>query len=364
VTVGASPPARRGEVTFGIDVGGTKVLGVALDGADRVLAEVRMSAPTVHGRERGEAGSAGLVEVLASVVGLLRDELAAGPAGAPATPVSVGVGVPGLVDDHGVLCFAPNLPVGTGVDVGARLAASLGDVRVVVDNDATCAALAEWTSGAARGLTDAITVTLGTGIGGGIVAGGRVLRGANGFAAEIGHMVVDPGGPPCPCGKRGCWERYASGSGLGRLAREAAHAGRLDAVVELAGGDPEDVRGEHVTSAAAAGDAGAQAVLADLGWWLALGLANLAAVLDPAAFVLGGGLAEHLDLVLAATRTAFDELLVDREYRPPIDIRMAALGERAGAIGAALAAREESRHHAGGHEAGGHEAGGHGAGGA
>jgi glucokinase len=159
--------------------------------------------------------------------------------------------------------------------------------------------------------------------------------------------VVDPAGPQCPCGKRGCWERYASGSGLGRLAREAAHAGHLDAVVRLAGGDPEAVRGEHVTSAAVAGDAEALAVLSELGWWLALGLANLAAVLDPAAFVLGGGLAEHIDLVLGATRTAFDELLVDRQYRPPIEIRPAALGERAGAIGAALAAREESRHHAG-----------------
>jgi len=169
---------------------------------------------------------------------------------------------------------------------------------------------------------------------------------------------VDPGGPPCPCGKRGCWERYASGSGLGRLAREAAHAGRLDAVVALAGGDPEDVRGEHVTTAAAGGDEGAMAVLGDLGWWLALGLANLAAVLDPAAFVLGGGLAEHLGLVLDATRAAFDELLVDRPFRPAIDIRLAELGERAGAIGAALAAREETRHHAGGDRAGGDRAGG------
>ena len=90
-------------------------------------------------------------------------------------------------------------------------------------------------------------VTLGTGIGGGVIAGGHVVRGASGFAGEIGHMVVDPTGPTCPCGKRGCWERFASGSGLGRLAREAAHAGRLDAVVSLAGGDAESVRGEHVT---------------------------------------------------------------------------------------------------------------------
>jgi glucokinase len=353
VTPGTSPPSRSGEVTLGIDVGGTKVLGVALDADDRVVAEVKVPAPAAHGRDAVTDGDPGaLVEVLASVVGLLRAEAPAG------REPAVGVGVPGLVDDHGVLRFAPNLPVGTGVDVGARLAAALGGARVLVDNDATCAALAEWTSGAARGLTDAVTVTLGTGIGGGVVAGGRVLRGANGFAAEIGHMVVDPGGPPCPCGKRGCWERYASGSGLGRLAREAAHAGRLGAALALAGGDPEDVRGEHVTTTAADGDEGALAVLADFGWWLALGLANLAAALDPAAFVLGGGLAEHLGLVLGPARDAFDLLLVDRAYRPAIDIRLAELGERAGAVGAAMAAREESRHHAGGDGAGRAGAGG------
>src|SRR6476660_5212559 len=108
---------------------------------------------------------------------------------------------------------------------------------VEVGNDATCAAAAEWQVGVARGVTDMVMVTLGTGIGGGVVAGGRLIRGANGFTGEIGHMVVDPDGLPCPCGRRGCWERYASGSGLGRIARDAAHAGRADRIVALAGGD-------------------------------------------------------------------------------------------------------------------------------
>ncbi|HXX88798.1 MAG TPA: ROK family protein [Acidimicrobiales bacterium] len=338
--------ASAAGVTLGIDVGGTKVLGVALDGAsDAVVAEVKVAAPGRHARQRAEEDVPGaLVETLAEVAGRLAQALPAGTVGLDV----VGVGLPGLVDDHGVLRFAPNLPAGAGVPVGEQLARRLGGARVVVDNDATCAALAEWLLGAARDLSDMVMVTLGTGIGGGVVAGGRVVRGANGFAAEIGHMVVDPSGPLCPCGKRGCWERYASGSGLGRLARDAAHAGRLDAVVRAAGGDPEAVRGEHVTAAAAAGDPEAGAVLDDLGWWLALGLANLAAVLDPAAFVLGGGLSEHLELVLGPARRAFASLLVDREYRPEIEIRPAELGERAGAIGAALAARGESRHHAGG----------------
>ena len=118
----------------------------------------------------------------------------------------------------------------------------------IVDNDANCHAVAEHAAGAAVGVDETLVVTLGTGIGAGIITGGRLLHGANGFAGEPGHMVVDPNGPPCPCGKRGCWERFASGTGLGRLARDAASGGRLDAAVALAGGDPEAVRGEHVTA--------------------------------------------------------------------------------------------------------------------
>src|SRR5207237_4701586 len=132
---------------------------------------------------------------------------------------------------------------------------------VQVDNDATCATWGEREIGAARDIDDLVMVTLGTGVGGGIVTDGTIYRGANGFAGEIGHMVVDPHGPPCTCGSRGCWERYASGSGLGRLAREAALAGKATRVVELAAGDAEAVKGEHVTQAAREGDAEAGAVM-------------------------------------------------------------------------------------------------------
>src|SRR5207248_1383416 len=148
-------------------------------------------------------------------------------------------------------------------------------------NDATCATWGERQMGAARGRDDVAVVTLGTGIGGGFVLGGRLYRGANGFAGEVGHMIVDPKGPPCPCGRRGCWERFASGSGLARLAREAAESGRGHRLVELAGGDVEAVRGEHVTRAAAEGDAEAIQVFRDFGWWAALGIANLVNTLDP-----------------------------------------------------------------------------------
>ena len=323
-------------VTLGIDVGGTKILGLALGPAGEALAQVRVpTAPTPPGAHGPDGGR--LIEELAAVAEQLQDALA------PGVAVSgVGVGAPGLVDNQGVLRFAPNLPGGTGLDVGGGLSARLG-LPVVVDNDATCATVGEWMHGAATGATDALMVTLGTGIGGGIVAGGRVVRGAWGFAGEVGHMVVDPGGPPCPCGKRGCWERFASGSGLGRLAREAAHAGHLDHVVVLAGGDPESVRGEHVTSAAKENDEGALAVLADWGWWLALGLSNLALVLDTSVIVVGGGLLEAVGLVFDSVRRSFSEMLEGAAFRPEVSIVPAVLGERAGAIGAALVAREGGR---------------------
>jgi glucokinase len=183
-----------------------------------------------------------------------------------------------------------------------------------------------------------VLVTLGTGIGGGIVAGGELQHGAAGFAGEPGHMVVDPHGPPCPCGRRGCWERYASGSGLGRLARDAAYAGQAEVVLALAGGDPEDVRGEHVTTAAADGDAEAIAVLRDFAWWVALGVSNLENLLDPEVVVIGGGLAEAGELLLGPTRDAYATLVLGYEYRPPVRIVGAELGAEAGAIGAGLLA--------------------------
>jgi glucokinase len=329
-------------VTLGIDVGGTKILGLAVDGGGVVLAEAKLATPRVVPSEgSGDSGGDAVIEAIADVAGQLRAAL--GPDAARLS--AVGVGVPGLVDDDGMLSFAPNLPGGEGLDVRGRVSERLGGMKVVVDNDATCAVIGEWIYGAAAGATDAVVVTLGTGIGGGLIVNNRVTRGAHGFAGEIGHMVVDPSGPSCPCGKRGCWERFASGSGLGRLAREAAHAGRLDEVVRLAGGDPEAVRGEDVTAAAAAGDAGAQTVLGELGWWLALGLANLANLLDPSLFVLAGGLVDALDLVLEPVRVAFDDLVEGRHRRPEVMICLATLGERAGAIGAGVLARQDDRAH-------------------
>ncbi|HVL04858.1 MAG TPA: ROK family protein [Acidimicrobiales bacterium] len=301
--------------TVGVDVGGTKCLAVALE-EGRMIDERRVPTPV---------GEPAVLEAVAGVVAEV----------AGTTELrGVGIGMPGFVDRAGVLRFAPNLPGVVDFPIREELEARLG-IPVRADNDATCAAWGERQLGAAQGYNDVILVTLGTGIGGGIVAGGSLLRGANGFGGEIGHMVINTDGPPCPCGQRGCWERYASGSGLAGIAQRAAAEGRAPRVLARAGGEPAMVRGEHVTVAAAEGDRGAQDVLAELGWWVAQGLADLANVFDPEAFVLGGGLVEAGDLLLNPVRAAFAELLTGAAYRPPVDILPATLGEHAGAIGAA-----------------------------
>jgi glucokinase len=310
--------------TIGLDVGGTKVLGVAIDPArpSEALAEHRVPTPP---------GGEGLVDVLAEVLAAIEPQV--GP------PAAVGVGVPGLVDRDGVLRVGAHLRKIADLNLRAALSDRCG-VPVAVDNDADCAAVAEHACGAAQGIDEAVVVTFGTGIGGGIITEGRLLLGVNGFAGEPGHMIVDPNGPPCPCGRRGCWEQFASGSGLARLARDAALGGRLTAVVELAGGDPEHVRGEHVTTMARKGDAEALAVLHELADWMTLGLGNLANILDPEVFVIGGGLVEAADLLLPRVIERFPHAVMFGAHRPEVQIVPATLGERAGAIGTALRAAE------------------------
>jgi len=303
----------------GVDVGGTKVLAIAVDeSGKRAGNEARRPTPR---------GAAALLDTMVGVVTDVRASLGE-------TIAAVGVGVPGLVNRTGTLAVGPNLPGIEQQPFRDELQSRL-QVPVAVDNDATCATWAEVRLGAARGAREAFMVTLGTGIGGGLVMDGKLQRGKNGFAGEPGHMVVDPDGIPCPCGRRGCWERYASGSGLGRLGRDAAESGRGERLVELAG-HAELVRGEHVVTAAREGDAGALEVFRQFGWWAALGIANLVDMLDPEIVVVGGGLVDSGDTVMAPIRVAFRELVLAADFRPEVPIVPAELGGDAGAIGAAL----------------------------
>ena len=312
---------------LGIDIGGTKVAGgvVAPDGA--VLATARRATP---------GGSVSDTEdAIAAVV----EELAAGHDG---DLVGVGVGAAGWFDRTGdTVLFSPHLAWR-----GSTLRADLADrLRrpLWVGNDADAAAWAEYRYGAARGSDLALMVTLGTGIGGGIVLDGRLQRGAHGVAGEWGHMRVVPEGRRCACGNRGCWEQYASGNALGAAARELAASSPATTarLLEQADGDPRRLTGEHVARAAADGDAAARELVTDVGTWLGQGIADLAAVFDPDVVVVGGGVSVLGELLLAPARERLDAALPGRGYRPGPRVVAAELGPQAGLVGAADLVRRD-----------------------
>jgi glucokinase len=319
------------DVAIGIDVGGTKALALMVARDGRVVGEMKSQTPHDEGFGAGEATAKVLVEQVFE----LCDRQSIDPSRVP-----IGVGLPGMMRRDGHLAYAPNLQTASGADLGAQLGEALGNSSVFCENDANCAALAEHEWGAGHGISDFVMVTLGTGIGGGIVADGQLVRGRSGFAGEIGHMVVEAHGAPCLCGGRGCWERYASGGGLQRLTREAALDGRLATLVERSAGDPHTVRAEDVSEAAAEGLDEAVTLMREVGWWLALGLSNLAVILDSGHFIIGGGLSEASDLVLPAAREYLADLVEGYDARPTITVTTSMFGARSGAMGATLVAFE------------------------
>ncbi|MDI6908936.1 ROK family glucokinase [Nocardioides sp.] len=303
----------------GIDVGGTKIAGGVVDESGTILEELRVESPASDA-EAIEEAIAGLVVELRS-----RHPIA-----------TVGVGAAGYVDKaRAVVLFAPNV-AWRNEDLKGELEKRI-DLPVVIENDANAAAWGEFTYGAGHDADDLLLVTVGTGVGGGLVLDGEVYRGANGVGAEIGHMRVVPNGIRCGCGKHGCFEQYASGSALVREARAQAMSGAMIAhgMFERAGGDISKITGPLITEAARDGDEGARQQLAELGRWLGEGIASLTEILDPGVVVVGGGVSEADELLLEPTRLAFSGQLVGRGFRPIPEIRRARLGNRAGLIGAA-----------------------------
>ena len=308
--------------SIGIDVGGTKILGLVVDPSRPAEAVATREVHTPPGPGPLVAELTAMVAQLSAEVGERR-------------LTGVGVGMPGLVNGRGVLRLGPNLPGVLDVDLVALLGEQVG-VPVAVDNDANCAAWGEVRVGAARGHRNAIFVGLGTGIGGGFVVDGALMRGANGFAAEPGHMTVAVGGERCACGRLGCWEAYASGTGLGRMAARAASEGRAPAILAAAGGDPTTVRGEHLAVALHGGDPVAAALMDEFARWVGLGLSNLVSLLDPDVVVLGGTMVEIGEALLLPIRRAMLEFAFAADVRKGPPIVPASLGRLAGGIGAAL----------------------------
>lgn len=311
-----------GEI-IGVDVGGTKIAAGRVDELGNILKMARKPTDT-------RTADAVVETILDVIVELGTDGVEA-----------VGIGAAGFINaDRSTVTFAPNLNW-RNQPLGQRVAEATG-LHAVVENDANAAAWGEFRFGAAREYNSAAVITVGTGIGGGIIVDGKLLRGASGFAGEIGHINMVEGGIPCGCGLRGCWEVYSSGGALLRAARKIARQDRERSagMLDLAGGDPEAITGLMITQAAQNGCKGANDAFAEVGKWLGQGMADLAALLDPEAFVLAGGVSEAGEVLLRPARAAFLERVTARDFRPEPPVVLASLGNDAGIIGAADLARE------------------------
>lgn len=303
-------------VAIGVDVGGTKLVAATVDADGRVLERVRRRTPA--------RDPDALVDELHGLIADLGDAL------------PVGVGIAGLVTPAGVVRYGPNISV-RDLDLAGALRERTSRAVIVV-NDASAATFGEQRVGAARGHGDVVLLTLGTGVGGGVVVGGRLLTGAHGFGGELGHVIVEEGGRPCRCGNQGCVEAYAAGRAIGhrarqRLAEEPGHS-RLGEIDELTGRD--------VTLAARDGDVLAREVIEEAGRWLGAALATLVNALDPEVVLLGGGAAaQTATWMVPAARGAMVERIIGRAWRTPPPLELAALGDDAGMVGAGLLAADD-----------------------
>jgi glucokinase len=310
--------------TIGVDVGGTKVLGGVVDELGTVVKTARRDTP----RE----GGAALTQAIADVAKELMSEF---------TIDSVGVSAAGFVSsDRKTMLATPNIAGWNGVDLDYQLTSLIG-LPVVIENDANAAAWGEARFGAGRGKRHMLMLTVGTGIGGGIVVNGELYRGAFGIAAEIGHIRVVPEGHLCGCGARGCFEQYGSGNALMRHAREAIAASPDIARNLLSRGDGtlEGLTGKAITDAARDGDAVALAAFNTTAQWLGAGIASLAVVLDPECVVIGGGVIDAGEILLKPTREALQRSMPFAGKHPYPEIIGAQLGNEAGLVGVADLAR-------------------------
>ena len=310
-------------LTVGVDVGGSSVRAGLVDDAGAVLDLRRAATP---------AGDQALEDVIVAVV----TELVTAHRGVR----GVGLAVAGFVShDRRHVGFSPHLPWRC-VPVAERIEGRL-DVPVVLEHDANAAALAEHHYGAALGGGVALLVALGTGIGAALLVDGELYRGAHGVAPELGHLRLVPEGRACACGKRGCWERYCSGTGLATTALEllAVHRDVSGPLAREVGGDPGRLSGHRVALAARGGDPVALLAMAELAPWLGEGLALVADVYDPEVVVIGGGMSESAPLFLDDAREHYAARITGAGYRPLARIRTAQLGAESGIVGAALLAR-------------------------
>lgn len=310
-------------LTIGVDIGGTKIAAGVVDEEGSILETCKVPTPSTPG---------GVIDAIADTVRTVS---------ATHQIDAVGIGAAGYVDDkRATVLFAPNINWRHEA-LKDKVEQRVG-LPVVVENDANAAAWGEYRFGAGQGHDDVVCITLGTGLGGGIIIGGKLHRGRFGVAGEFGHIRVVPDGLLCGCGSQGCWEQYASGRALVRYARQRAAATPENAVILLGLGDGtvDAIEGKHISEAARKGDPVAIDSFRELARWAGAGLADLASLFDPSAFIVGGGVSDEGDLVLEPIRKSFRRWLVGGQWRPHAQVLAAQLGGEAGLVGAADLARQ------------------------
>ncbi|MBB5933442.1 ROK family glucokinase [Streptomyces zagrosensis] len=310
-------------LTIGVDIGGTKIAAGVVDEEGSILDTCKVPTPPTP---------EGVVDAIAEAVRTVSVDHEV---------EAVGIGAAGYVDDkRATVLFAPNINWRHEA-LKDKVEQRVG-LPVVVENDANAAAWGEYRFGAGQGHEDVICITLGTGLGGGVIIGNKLRRGRFGVAGEFGHIRVVPDGLLCGCGSQGCWEQYASGRALVRYAKQRAAATPENATVLLSLGDgtAAGIEGRHVSQAARNGDPVAIDSFRELARWAGSGLADLASLFDPSAFIVGGGVSDEGDLVLDPIRKSFRRWLVGGQWRPHAQVLAAQLGGEAGLVGAADLARQ------------------------
>ena len=309
---------------IGVDVGGTATKAAIVAGSGKVLLRVER-------RTDKSAGTKGIIAVIDELIGRASEVSAA--------PSVVGVGAAGFIDaTTGSVTFAPNLSY-DDPHVAEAVRSRTG-LPVIVDNDANAAVWGERTFGAARGLDHVVLLTLGTGIGSGFISDGRLVRGSTGAGAEFGHTVVDPKGPECPCGLRGCIEQFASGGAIGRAARRAAEDNPTSTMIAMAG-SVDAITAEHAAKAAREYDEIALEIMHEAGRWLGIALSNIANLFDPQTIVLGGSVAKAGETFLGMARDTL-VAMTGAQRRRPLRLDVTELGGDVGIIGAAALAFHEA----------------------
>lgn len=310
--------------TVGIDIGGTKVLGGVVDETGALIKRARRDTPA--------EGGVALTQAIADVaLELMKDS----------EIESVGVSVAGFISaDRKTILATPNIKDWNGVNLDYELTSRIG-LPVVIENDANSAAWGEFKFGAGRGKENILMLTVGTGIGGGIVVNSNLHRGSFGIAAEIGHLRIVPNGLLCGCGAYGCFEQYGSGTALLRHAREAiqAHPDRASNILNRGDGSIEGVNGTAITEAARDGDELALSIFETTGDYIGAGIASLAVILDPEAVVIGGGVIDAGDILLNPIRTGMEKYMPFAGKHPHPQVVAAQLGNEAGLVGVADLAR-------------------------